>query len=224
MSDSVIYGILAFSITLLAVLVIILFWLICKRKRREKTNETATNYSGQHNSEGQQEIAQAHDVLHGAAEMPTKENHVRKIIRRIITNKRIRDRVKLAKKKEEYRKRDEQLQYLLSFMKKSRNRMSGEQYEIYCAIMLLMDGFTDIDMTPVSGDFGADIIAKKNGERYCFQCKCYSQAVWIESVQEIYSARQYYECEYAAVMTNNRFTSAAMELAERLGVTMMDNF
>lgn len=40
-------------------------------------------------------------------------------------------------------------------------------------------------------------------------------------MQEVYSAKDIYDCELAAVVTNNTFTPAAREAAEKLGVFLL---
>lgn len=101
--------------------------------------------------------------------------------------------------------------------------MDGFDFEQYVAKKLKQKGFRDITVTPRSGDFGADIIATdKHGDRVCFQCKRYSKPVGIRAVQEISSARTYYGCKKAAVVTNSSYTKAAADLASAENVALFD--
>lgn len=51
--------------------------------------------------------------------------------------------------------------------------MEGTDFEQYCAMILRENGYTT-ELTPASGDYGVDIIAKHSGIIYAIQCKCYS--------------------------------------------------
>ncbi len=100
--------------------------------------------------------------------------------------------------------------------------MTGEVYEAYVGTRLLLKGWADVDFTPVTGDFGADILATDpNGNKVCIQCKRYSESVGIQAVQEVFSAKEYYKCDRAMVCASNTFTSAAQEMASRTGVELL---
>lgn len=88
--------------------------------------------------------------------------------------------------------------------------------------MLQRNGFTDVEVTKASGDFGIDILARKDGVSYAIQCKCYSDTVGNHAVQEALSGAQYYHRMVAAVMTNNYFTPAAIETAQKTNVLLWD--
>lgn len=101
-------------------------------------------------------------------------------------------------------------------------QMTGEMYEQYVGYHLAGKGWTQIDYTPKSGDFGADIIAvDSNGNRACVQCKRYDGTVGVEAVQEVYSGKGYYRCQSAYVCCVNGYTEAAKKLAESLDVTLL---
>ncbi|WP_269517428.1 restriction endonuclease [Alteromonas sp. BMJM2] len=76
-------------------------------------------------------------------------------------------------------------------------------------------------VTQGSGDQGADVIADYAGENYIIQCKLYSRPVGNKAVQEVAAAKQFYEGDYAIVITNNSFTKSARMLAEKLGVVLL---
>ena len=52
--------------------------------------------------------------------------------------------------------------------------LSPYEYEEYVAEELRQDGFTEVDTTPKSGDFGADVLAMDGERRVCVQCKRYA--------------------------------------------------
>lgn len=75
--------------------------------------------------------------------------------------------------------------------------------------------------TSGSGDQGADVVAEKYGFRFVIQCKLYSQPVGNKAVQEVSSARDYYEAFGAVVVTNNDYTKSAKQLAESQNVWLL---
>lgn len=97
----------------------------------------------------------------------------------------------------------------------------GQQYEIACARRLKRQGYRNVKLTPVTGDFGADIVANDaTGRLVCFQCKCYSSNVGESAVQEVISAVHYYGASYGVVVTNADFTPKAKQLARAVGVAL----
>ena len=108
------------------------------------------------------------------------------------------------------------------FTKKSVDEMSGTEFEEYCMKILRKNGFYNIEGTSTSGDFGVDILAEKKRKLYAVQCKRYSHSVGNSAVQQVFSGKDFYEADYAAVMTNNSFTRAAIETANKNGVILWD--
>ena len=100
--------------------------------------------------------------------------------------------------------------------------MDGGEFELYCADLLEKSGFTDVEVTKASHDYGVDILAEKDGVSYAFQCKCYTEPVGIKTVQEIYAGRDYYDCMVGVVMTNQYFTTPAVNVAKKLKIMLWD--
>lgn len=113
-------------------------------------------------------------------------------------------------------------------VKKIRNRplpmdeMEGHDFEYYCADILKAHGFIEVEVTKGSGDFGADILAEKDGVTYAVQCKCYDKPIGVKAVQEVYAGRDYYDRMVGVVMTNQYFTQPAVELAGKLNIMLWD--
>lgn len=103
--------------------------------------------------------------------------------------------------------------YGLQIIHGSSYGMSGLQYEQYCADYLRRKGFTNIQVTPASHDYGADIIAERFGERWVFQCKKYVKIVGNSAVQEVNTAKKHYNAKKAAVITNSKLSDNAKQLA-----------
>ncbi|WP_408069788.1 restriction endonuclease [Butyrivibrio sp. JL13D10] len=102
------------------------------------------------------------------------------------------------------------------------DELEGHDFEYYCADLLKEHGFSEVEVTRGSGDFGADILAEKDGISYAIQCKCYDKPIGVKAVQEIYAGKDYYDCMVGAVMTNQYFTAPAVELAKKLKIMLWD--
>ena len=102
------------------------------------------------------------------------------------------------------------------------DEMEGHDFEYYCADILKERGFLEVEVTKGSGDFGADILAEKDGVTYAIQCKCYDKPIGVKAVQEVYAGRDYYDRMVGVVMTNQYFTQPAVELARKLNIMLWD--
>lgn len=102
------------------------------------------------------------------------------------------------------------------------DEMEGREFEYFCADLLRNKGFMEVEVTKGSGDYGIDILAQKEGITYAIQCKCYQSPVGIKAIQEAYSGRDYYDCMVGAVLTNQYFTTPAVEAAKKLKILLWD--
>jgi len=99
--------------------------------------------------------------------------------------------------------------------------MSGYEFEKYCVKLLQRAGFYNIQQTKLSGDFGIDVIAERNGKKIGIQCKRYSNPVGVQAVQEAVSGSVYYQCDFPMVLSNQDFTPQAMEMAHRTSTLLI---
>lgn len=102
------------------------------------------------------------------------------------------------------------------------DNMEGHEFEYTCADILRKNGFYNVIVTRGSGDFGVDIVAERKGLRYAIQCKRYNHKLNNSSIQEVIAGMSSYNCNAAAVMTNQYFTEPAKELARRNNVFLWD--
>lgn len=102
------------------------------------------------------------------------------------------------------------------------DELDGLDFEYYCADLLKDYGFNEVEVTKGSGDFGADILAEREGITYAIQCKCYDKPIGVKAVQEIYAGKDYYDRMVGVVMTNQYFTASAVKLAKKLKVMLWD--
>ena len=100
--------------------------------------------------------------------------------------------------------------------------MEGRDFEYFCAQLLQRKGFLEVEVTKGSGDYGVDILAEKDGVTYAIQCKCYTTPVGVKAVQEAYAGRDYYDRMVGAVLTNQYFTTPAVEAAKKLKILLWD--
>ena len=75
--------------------------------------------------------------------------------------------------------------------------------------------------TKGSGDQGIDVIATMNGKKLVIQCKLYSSNVGNAAVQEIVAGKAYEQAQFAAVVTNAKFTRSAIQLAKANDVFLL---
>ncbi|VVB70063.1 Restriction endonuclease [uncultured archaeon] len=97
--------------------------------------------------------------------------------------------------------------------------MTGKQFEH--AVQEILETKDFRTRTLPWNDYGADLIAEKEGLRFVIQCKRYSNNVGLDAVQEAYTACRYYGCDKAWVITNSEFTFQAQKMAEKIGVRAM---
>ncbi|MDD3204836.1 MAG: restriction endonuclease [Lachnospiraceae bacterium] len=102
------------------------------------------------------------------------------------------------------------------------DEMEGHDFEYFCADLLRKKGFIEVEVTKASGDYGIDILAEKEGITYGIQCKRYQDPVGIKAIQEAYAGKEYYDRMVGAVMTNQYFTTPAVETAKKLKILLWD--
>ncbi len=98
--------------------------------------------------------------------------------------------------------------------------MTPEKFEKSVAMHLNILGW-DSSVTKLTSDQGADVVAEKNGIRMVVQCKLYSQPVGNDAVQQVFSAKSFYDAEVAIVISNADYTKSARQLSESNGVYLL---
>ncbi len=114
---------------------------------------------------------------------------------------------------------------LFTHLKNNVSSMDGKTYEAYVGYKISNNGWHNITYTPITGDYGADIIATdKDGNRVCIQCKRYDHPVGIDAVQEVIAAKQFYGAKRAIVATNSVMTAQARNMAQKTDVELWEHF
>ncbi len=98
--------------------------------------------------------------------------------------------------------------------------MSGTQFEDYVAGVARSCGVPVI-MTPVTGDWGVDLIVGRRPNRLAIQCKRYSRPIGPAAIQEVVAGAPMQDCATTMVVSNQPFTPAARRLAELHGCELV---
>lgn len=101
------------------------------------------------------------------------------------------------------------------------DQMDGIQFEHFLAALFKHQKYK-VEVTAASGDFGADLVVSKDHKKIVIQAKRYSKPVGLKAVQEVAAAKLHYGADEAWVVTNNRFTSHAKNLANSTNVELID--
>ena len=98
--------------------------------------------------------------------------------------------------------------------------MSGTEFEDHVA-RIARTTRAPVIMTPVTGDFGVDLIVGRRPNRLAVQCKRQSRPVGTGAVQEVVAGAAAHDCAHTMVVTNHGFTPAARKLAEVHGCVLI---
>ncbi|QPC48449.1 restriction endonuclease [Mangrovibacillus cuniculi] len=101
------------------------------------------------------------------------------------------------------------------------DKMSGRKFEEYLHALLKAKGY-NVQLTPVSGDYGADLVITAKAKKIVVQAKRYKKNVGVKAIQEVASAKCYYKADECWVITNSFFTEQAKKLANSNQVRLVD--
>jgi restriction system protein len=90
--------------------------------------------------------------------------------------------------------------------------MTGTEFENYVAARLRRAAW-QVTFTSVTGDYGVDLIAEKDGKSVAIQCKRHGNPVGVAAVQQVVSGARHHGCTKSIVVSNQEFTQAAKQLA-----------
>ena len=99
--------------------------------------------------------------------------------------------------------------------------MGGEVFERYLEVLFSRLGYR-VERTRFVGDYGGDLVLRKDGVRTVVQAKRHAKNVGVKAVQEAVAAKGYYGCDEAMVVCNRSYTRQAEELALRNDVVLWD--
>lgn len=101
--------------------------------------------------------------------------------------------------------------------------MTPQQYEEYVGLLYANKGY-DVSVSPLSNDWGIDVIAIKGDEKIGIQAKMYgesSRSVNRRVIMELYGAAAYQDCTKAVLATDGEIYPDAIEVAQKLGIDIL---
>ena len=102
------------------------------------------------------------------------------------------------------------------------DQMPGLEFEHYLAKLLTALGYDRVEVTQGSGDFGVDLLFKKDGIRYAAQVKRKKGYVGVDALYQAVGGRDFYRADQAMVITNSYFSHAAKKFADQSNVELID--
>jgi SNF2 family DNA or RNA helicase/HJR/Mrr/RecB family endonuclease len=106
------------------------------------------------------------------------------------------------------------------------DKLNPNLFEAAIAALYKQQGF-DVHLTPYSNDKGVDVVLLGDKDSYLLQVKQTKTLVGRDAIQEIYTAKTYYENRFSTkfkltAVTNNDFSSTATMLAQSNFVEMIN--
>ncbi len=101
------------------------------------------------------------------------------------------------------------------------DHMTGEEFELFMTQYFAEHGFKATH-TPLSGDYGIDLILENDFVKIGVQAKCYSNKVTLSAIQEVVAGLRHYGLSSGMVVTNNYFQPSAIQLAKENNITLWD--
>lgn len=99
-------------------------------------------------------------------------------------------------------------------------KMGGLEFESFLRDLYDALGY-EVHRTDIN-DQGADLIVRHGNEKIVIQAKRYKNSVSNSAIQQVFTAKHFYDCDKAIVITNSTFTKSAREVAEKVGVELWD--
>ncbi|MFD2384988.1 restriction endonuclease [Paenibacillus xanthanilyticus] len=101
------------------------------------------------------------------------------------------------------------------------DEMDGRQFEHYLGHLLKSHGYS-VEVTRAAGDYGADLVIKKDGKKIVVQAKRHSKNVGLKAVQEVQASIAHYGALEGWVISNREYTNEAYALAKSNGIRLIN--
>ena len=72
--------------------------------------------------------------------------------------------------------------------------MDGHAFEQYVASLLVNEGYSDVEVTRGSGDFGVDIVAHRDDVRVAIQVKRHASNISRHAITDAVAGKKHYGC------------------------------
>jgi restriction system protein len=99
--------------------------------------------------------------------------------------------------------------------------MSGRQFEEFLEALFLKLGY-EVELTRYVGDYGADLVVRKDGVKTVVQAKRSKGRVGVKAIGEVLRAKGNYGSSAAMIITNSDYTRQAQEEAKRHGIVLWE--
>ena len=96
------------------------------------------------------------------------------------------------------------------------NKSAGILFEETIAKKLIENNFTHVKVTKASHDYGADILAFKNGLEYVVQCKKYKTTVGFDGVKDLSTAMDIYQADKGILVCDTAFSRNAIRAVKTI--------
>ena len=100
-------------------------------------------------------------------------------------------------------------------------KMSGRHFAYYVKELFKRQGFT-VKETVIVGNYGADLILERAGEKVVVQARRWKNNVGSKGVQELVDSAKQHNAHNRIVITNTYFSDKAIELAQSSGIELWD--
>lgn len=101
--------------------------------------------------------------------------------------------------------------------------MTPKQYEDYIGALFVQKGY-NVTVSPLSNDWGLDVIAIKDDEKIGIQAKMYGESnrsVNRRVIMELYGASAYQDCTRTILATDGDILPDAIKVANKLGIEIL---
>ncbi|OYU82648.1 MAG: restriction endonuclease [Flavobacterium sp. BFFFF2] len=101
--------------------------------------------------------------------------------------------------------------------------MNPREYEVNVAEFYKSQGY-ETELTPLSGDYGVDVFAKKGKEKIAIQAKMYGSStrkINRQTIMELHGAKDFFDCTRAILVTDGTLLPDAITVAEKLKIEIV---
>lgn len=99
--------------------------------------------------------------------------------------------------------------------------LKGQSFEDFLCSVFSDLGYS-VELTPSSGDYGADLILARDEKKVVVQAKQYSKPVGFDAIKEAHFARTFYSATDAWVIATHGFTQQAISAADATDIRLID--
>jgi len=98
--------------------------------------------------------------------------------------------------------------------------MTPREYEKFVCEKFSQEGYRT-ELTPYNNDYGIDVFAHKNDEKFGIQAKMFghtTRKVNRQMIMELHGAKDFFDCDKAIFVTDGQLLDTAVEVAKKLGI------